>query len=165
VTNEPGTKRGFARRNDRCSMARALKVVGTRSALLLMREAFYGTTRFDDFARRVEITDAVAATRLKELVTAGLMVREPYQESGQRTRFEYRLTEMGQDLLPAALALRQWGDRYLSDPDGPPVAVEHAHCGSEVRVEVRCTSGHDVPWVELRARFNPRPPLDRADAG
>ena len=164
MTNEPGTKRG-TRRNDRCSIARALKVVGTRSALLLMREAFYGTTRFDDFARRVEITDAVAATRLKELVTAGLMVREPYQEAGQRTRYEYHLTEMGRDLLPTALALRQWGDRYLSDPDGPPVAIEHADCGAEVRVEVRCTSGHDVPWADMRARFIPRPPLDRAEAG
>jgi DNA-binding HxlR family transcriptional regulator len=99
---------GFERRSDRCSIARALDVVGTRSALLLMREAFYGTTRFDDFVRRVEIIEAVAATRLKELVAAGLMVRRPYQEAGQRTRFEYHLTELGRDLLPAAFALRQW---------------------------------------------------------
>ena len=165
MTNDPGTKRGFERRNDRCSMARALKVVGTRSALLLMREAFYGTTRFDDFARRVDITDAVAATRLKELVGAGLLVREPYQDPGQRTRFEYRLTEMGRDLLPTALALQQWGDRYLSPPEGPPTVVEHVDCGAEIKSEVRCAAGHDVPLTDVRARFVPRPSLDALKSG
>lgn len=138
---------------DRCSIGRALGVVGTRSAMLLMREAYYGTTRFDDFARRVGITEAVAATRLKELVAAGLLVREPYQEPGQRTRYEYLLTEMGRDLAPAALALMQWGDRYLSGPPGPPVAVHHAKCGADVSVEVRCAAGHEVPLDEISAGF------------
>src|ERR1700712_894943 len=64
----------------RCSIDKALGVVGTRSALLLMREAFYGTRRFDDFAHRVGITEAVAAARLKELVDTGLLDRAPYRE-------------------------------------------------------------------------------------
>jgi hypothetical protein len=57
------------------------------------------------------------------------------------------------------------GDRYLNDPDGPPVAVDHADCGAAVRVEVRCAVGHDVPWAEMRARYLPRPPLDVAEVG
>jgi DNA-binding HxlR family transcriptional regulator len=136
----------------RCSIGRALDVVGTRSAMLLMREAFYGTTRFDDFAQRVGITEAVAANRLKALVEAGLLTREPYREPGQRTRYEYVLTEMGRDLLPAALALMQWGDKYLSD-EGGPVLVTHAECGAPVQAEVRCAEGHPVELGELRARF------------
>src|SRR5713226_28091 len=95
----------------RCSMARALEVVSSRSALLILREAFYGTTRFDDFAARVGISEPVAAARLRELVDDGLLGREPYREPGQRTRLAYRLTEKGAELLPVLVALMQWGDR------------------------------------------------------
>jgi DNA-binding HxlR family transcriptional regulator len=137
----------------RCSIGRAMEVVGTRSAMLLMREAFYGTRRFDDFAGRVGITEAVAAKRLRELVDAGLLERTPYQEPGQRTRHEYRLTEMGRDLAPAALALMQWGDRYLAD-DGAPLTLRHADCGAVVEVQVRCTEGHEVPLGETRVEIN-----------
>ena len=138
---------------DRCSIGRAMEVVGTRSAMLLMREAFYGTRRFDDFAARVGITEAVAAKRLRELVEAGLLERTPYQEPGQRTRHEYQLTDMGRDLVPAALALMQWGDRYLSD-DGGPLALRHADCGGRVAVRVACERGHDVPLEELSVEAN-----------
>lgn len=70
---------------DRCSIARALSVVGTRSTMLILREAFYGTTRFDDFSRRVSITDASSAARLKELVDAGIFVKQPYRPTkGER---------------------------------------------------------------------------------
>jgi DNA-binding HxlR family transcriptional regulator len=135
----------------RCSVDRALGVVGTRSALLLMREAYYGTRRFDDFAARVGVTEAVASARLRELVEAGLLTREPYREPGQRTRHEYVLTEMGRDLAPAALALMQWGDHWLAGPEGPPLALSHAGCGAQVAVEVRCAAGHDVPLSEVAA--------------
>ena len=150
---------------DRCSIGRALDVVGTRSAMLLMREAYYGTTRFDDFAQRVGITEAVAATRLKELVAAGLLVREPYRDPGQRTRYEYRLTGMGRDLAPATFALMQWGDRYLSAPLGPPVDVRHTGCDAHVRVELRCADGHDVPLGEISARFAPQQALGPVEPG
>jgi len=134
---------------ERCSVDRALRVVGTRSAMLIMREAYYGTRKFDDFARRVGITEAVTATRLKQLCTAGLLRREPYREPGQRTRFDYQLTEMGRDLVPALLALMQWGDQYLSGPSGPPLAVRHTGCGADAQVRVTCAEGHDVRLSEL----------------
>lgn len=137
---------------ERCSVDRALGVIGTRSAMLIMREAYYGAHKFDEFARRVGITDAVAAARLKHLCTAGLLRREPYQEPGQRTRYEYHLTEMGRDLLPALLALMQWGDRYLSGPSGPPLALRHAECGTAAQVHVTCAEGHEVPLAELSVR-------------
>src|SRR5881227_2449525 len=95
---------------ERCSIARALDVVSTRSAFLILREAFYGTTRFDDFAERVGISEPVAAARLRELVDEGLLEREDYRDPGQRTRQRYKLTEKGEDLLPALAALMQWGD-------------------------------------------------------
>jgi len=132
-----------------CSIERALQVVGTRSAMLLMREAFYGTRRFDDFAERVGITEAVAAKRLKELVEAGLLVRVPYREPGQRTRHEYQLTQMGRDLVPVTLAFMEWGDRYLSDDRRGPLGLVHSECGAQAHVEVRCENGHRVPLHQL----------------
>src|ERR1700677_3249367 len=98
---------------DRCTIAKALDVVSTRSAFLILREAFYGTTRFDDFAQRARISEPVAATRLRELVDTGLLEREDYRDPGQRTRQRYRLTDKGADLFPALVALMDWGDRWL----------------------------------------------------
>jgi DNA-binding HxlR family transcriptional regulator len=135
-------------------MARALEVVSSRSALLILREAFYGTTRFDDFAERVGISEPVAATRLKELVDEDLLQREPYREPGQRTRMAYRLTEKGAELLPVLVSLMQWGDRWLA-PDGPPVVLRHRDCGETVRAELHCGAGHEVCADDLELATGP----------
>ncbi len=139
----------------RCSIGKAMEVVGTRSAMLLLREAFYGTTRFDDFAERVGITQAVAATRLKELTAAGLFEKRPYREAGQRTRHEYVLTEMGMDLLPAVLALMQWGDKYLQGRGAPLTVVEQA-TDEPVHVQVRGKTGAVTEPDQLLIRPTPR---------
>src|ERR1700722_8256910 len=140
-----------------CSIARALDVLSTRSALLILREAFYGTTRFDDFAERVGISEPVAAARLRELVEEGLLEREPYREPGQRTRLRYRLTEKGADLFPALVALMQWGDRWLA-PEGPPVALLHHDCGEPIHAELRCAAGHRTSVEELDLKALRPPP-------
>lgn len=129
-----------------CPIARALDLVGTRSALLLLREAFYGTTRFADFAERAGISEPVAAARLRELAEHGLIEREPYREPGQRTRMQYRLTRKGAELFPALAALMQWGDRWLG-PAG--VELRHHDCGQPVHAELRCAAGHRADAGEL----------------
>jgi DNA-binding HxlR family transcriptional regulator len=141
-----------------CPIDRTLRCVGTRSAMLLLREAFYGTTRFDDFVARVGVTEAVAATRLKELVEIGMLQRRPYREPGQRTRYEYVLTDAGTDFLPALLALMQWGDRYLSEASGPPLLLRHRDCGEPVSVHVECDAGHAVPLEEMELHSARRRP-------
>jgi DNA-binding HxlR family transcriptional regulator len=133
---------------ERCTIARALDEVPTRSAFLILREAFYGTTRFDDFAARVGISEPATAARLRELVDGGLLEREDYREPGQRTRQRYRLTEKGADLFPVLVALMQWGDRWL-DERGGPVELRHRDCGETVAVELRCAAGHAVEPGEL----------------
>ena len=104
---------------ERCTIAKAVDVLSTRSAMLILREAFYGTTRFDEFAERVGISEPVTAARLRELVDEGLLEREDYREPGQRTRQQYRLTEKGAELFPVLVALMQWGDRWLDERGGP----------------------------------------------
>ncbi len=135
-------------------MARALDVVSSRSALLILREAFYGTTRFDDFAERVGISEPVAAARLRELVDDGLLQREPYRLSGQRTRMAYRLTDKGAELLPVLVALMQWGDRWLQ-PTGAPVVLRHRECGDAVQVQLACEAGHQVSPADLELAVGP----------
>jgi DNA-binding HxlR family transcriptional regulator len=140
---------------DRCTIARALDVVSTRSAFLILREAFYGTARFDDFAERAQISEPVAAARLRELVEEGLLEREDYREPGQRTRQHYRLTEKGADLFPALAALMQWGNRWLDD-EGGPVELRHSEDGEHVEVELRCAAGHRVGPADLDLVMRPR---------
>lgn len=134
---------------ERCSIVRALDVVGTKTAMLIMRESMYGTTRFDGFARRVGVSDAVAAARLKALVAEGLLEKSPYQEPGQRTRFEYRLTEKGADLVPVLFGLMQWGDKYCQ-PTGKPLAMVSDKTGAPVQVTMSTPDGVEVPLDELR---------------
>jgi DNA-binding HxlR family transcriptional regulator len=137
-----------------CSLARALDVVSSKSALLILREAFYGTARFDDFAERVGVSEPVAAARLRELVDEGLLEREPYREPGQRTRMAYRLTDKGAELLPVLVALMQWGDRWLQ-PSGAPVLLRHSGCDEVVHAELRCAAGHPAPVEELDLTVGP----------
>ena len=131
---------------DRCPLDRTVQLIGNRTALLLLREVFYGASRFDSLVKRVGVTEAVAAQRLRELVEIGVLTKEPYREPGQRTRHAYVLTPSGHDLLPAVLALIQWGAAHTR---GGAPAVTHADCGEPVRVEVRCAAGHAVDEDDL----------------
>lgn len=143
------------RTGEACPIVRALDIVGTRSALLIIREAFYGTTRFDDFTARIEITEAVAAARLRDLTAAGLFVRVPYKEPGQRTRHEYRLTLMGRDLAPAIIGLYQWGGAHLSPGGRPPLALTHEACGTGVSATLVCECGDPVEPGDIRIIVSP----------
>ena len=134
-----------------CAIEKTMSVVGTKSAMLIMREAYYGTTRFDDFARRVGITKAATSARLAELVDIGLLRRQPYREPGQRSRDEYVLTDAGTDFMPVVWAMFQWGQRYL--PGRHRLRLTHLGCDADAEVEMRCTEGHLVPPDELGMRL------------
>lgn len=134
-----------------CAIEKTMAVVGTKSAMLIMREAYYGTTRFDDFASRVGITKAATSARLTELVDLGLLTRQPYQEPGQRSRDEYVLTQAGVDFMPVVWSMFQWGQRYL--PGRHRLRLTHLGCGADAEVEMRCTEGHSVPPDELGMRL------------
>jgi DNA-binding HxlR family transcriptional regulator len=108
---------------EHCGIRRALDVLGERWTLLVLREAFYGVTRFDDFARALKCGRGVLSARLKTLTDADVLEPHEYAEPGRRTRSEYRLTAKGRDLYPAILALSQWSDRWVPPPDGPVARV------------------------------------------
>jgi len=140
---------------ENCTLGRAMDILGQKWTILVLREVFVGIRRFEDLRVRTAIPRQQLANRLATLVEQGLLRRHPYQEPGARSRFEYRLTEKGFDLMPAIAALVAWGDRYLGDPDGPPIVFEHRDCGAAVRAELRCAHGHEVTGRQTITRPGP----------
>ena len=119
-------------------------IIGERWTFLVLREVFNGVRRFDDMQRRTQAPRQILSDRLARLVDRGLLRKVPYQEHGQRSRHEYRLTEAGLDLYPVLVALMQWGDRYAVGPAGPLALLTHRDCGERVRLELACAAGHKL---------------------
>lgn len=138
-----------------CSLARTLSVVGDRWTLLVLRESFLGTRRFDDFQERLGVTRHVLADRLKTLVAAGVLNKEAYQQ--RPLREEYRLSAKGLDLYPVIVSLVDWGDRYMSGPEGAPIQRTHKRCGKPMQGVLVCSEcgeplhGQDVTLSEAEA--------------
>jgi DNA-binding HxlR family transcriptional regulator len=140
---------------ENCTLGRAMEILGEKWTFIVLRELFMGLRRFDDLRVRTGIPRQVLTNRLAGLVDSGLLRREPYQEPGARAREEYRLTQAGLDLYPAIVALREWGDRYLGGPEGPPLLNAHRGCGELVHVSMRCEAGHEVTPREVEPRLGP----------
>ncbi len=132
-----------------CSVAQCLEVVGEWWSLLILRDAFLGIRRFDDFQARLGISRNVLNQRLCRLVEHGVLERVPYQE--HPPRHEYRLTDKGRDLWLVVAALRQWGDKWAA-PDGPPLDVIHTACGHVTDAVPTCSQcGEPLEAGALRA--------------
>jgi DNA-binding HxlR family transcriptional regulator len=119
-----------------CSVAAALEILGEWWTLLVLRDAFLGVRRFEDFQRRLGIARNVLATRLQTLVAHGVLERRRYQERPER--YEYRLTDKGLDLYPVLLSLMEWGDRWAGPAAGPPLVVVHRGCGHQSAPRLVC---------------------------
>lgn len=136
-------------RLENCSIAMAMELIGTRSSMVILREALYGTTRFDDFARRTRITDAIIAKRLKQLTDIGLFTKHPYREPGKRVRDEYLLTDKGKELLSTVFALMQWGNKHLQGEGGGPLRLVERGTGEPVVIGPHTESGREVDIDDL----------------
>jgi DNA-binding HxlR family transcriptional regulator len=128
--------------NQKCSVARALEVLGERWTLLILRDAFMGTRRFDDFQRSLGIARNVLTARLGLLVDEGLLERREYL--ARPARYEYRLTEKGVDLWPVLFTLMRYGDKHLEPGGERPTVVQHRTCGALVDDHMYCPKC-DVP--------------------
>ena len=129
---------------DNCTVGRTMTILGEKWTFVVLREVFNGVRRFEDIRRHSGIPRQVLSNRLAVLVEQDILRREPYQDPGERARHEYRLTEKGFDLYPVLVAVADWGDRYLVDPEGPPVEFIHRECGSPVHSVLECGKGHRV---------------------
>ncbi|KDP84896.1 winged helix-turn-helix transcriptional regulator [Cupriavidus basilensis] len=112
-----------------CPIARSMSVLGERWAILLLREAFYGSTRFDEFQRHLGIAPNILSARLKSLVEHGMLERLPAPDSA---RHVYHLTEKSRDFFPAFVALKAWADRWMNDACGPHTVLQDKRTGAAI---------------------------------
>ncbi|MGR7003413.1 winged helix-turn-helix transcriptional regulator [Yinghuangia aomiensis] len=129
-----------------CSIARAVDLLGDWWTPLVLREAVFGSRRFEEFQRNLGIGRNVLAQRLNRLVDEGLMDRVPYQD--RPLRHEYVLTAKGRDFFPVLAAIIAWGDTWLADDEGAPVVLRHRPCGHETHAQVVCAECGDALRVE-----------------
>ena len=133
-----------------CSVAGTLELIGERWTLLIVRDAFMGARRFEEFQRRTGVARNVLAARLNLLVEEGILRKVAYQE--HPPRYEYRLTRKGVDLWPVIVSLLQWGDRYVY-PGRAPVLLVHKKCGGAVSDHRTCeTCGARLSAWDVEAR-------------
>jgi DNA-binding HxlR family transcriptional regulator len=149
--------------NQNCSIARTLELVGERWTMLVLREAFLGRRRFDEYAEHLGVARNVLSARLAHLVAEGVLAKVRYQERPER--FEYRLAAKGRDLWPVLFALLRYGDAYYA-PAGPPMQLSHRGCGGELtdrRTCARC--GAEVEPADVEAHPGPGAFTEAAAAG
>jgi DNA-binding HxlR family transcriptional regulator len=148
----------------RCSIGRALEVVGDRWSLLILREALQGATRFSDFRERLHVASDVLTHRLGTLVDGGVLDKQPYQEAGSRARMAYRLTPAGRELMVVFGALQQWGDQNCPHPDGPLVRRVSKTNGQALRVAFVDEAGREARLedIDLGAPVEAASPLPMA---
>lgn len=123
-----------------CSLAKSLEIVGEWWTLLILRDAFMGVSRFDDFQRSLKIARNVLANRLDTLVREGIFEQHPYDE--RRGRHDYVLTAKGRALWPVLVTLRQWGDQWVIGKGAEPALMEHRGphgCGRRTTAELVCS--------------------------
>jgi len=137
-----------------CSVARALSVVGERWTMLIIRDAFLGTRRFDQFQSNLGITRHRLSERLGKLVDQGVLVKVPYQE--RPLRHEYRLTRKGLGLYPILMSLARWGDDWMDKGEGAPLEYVHRTCGKPTRPVLACNEcGEPLRPEEVTPRLGP----------
>ena len=120
----------------RCSLARALELIGDWWSPLIVRDLFLGVVRFDDLVEDLGISRNLLTRRLNALRKSGIVERHAYQR--RPLRHEYRLSEAGRDLVPAILALTAWGDRWARPREGSPMLFVHKTCGAHFEPQVTC---------------------------
>jgi DNA-binding HxlR family transcriptional regulator len=139
----------------RCPIARSLDVLGDPWTLLVVRESFFGATRFEDFRRTLGIPRATLSARLSTLVEHGVLERVVDPDTPSRPR--YGLTPKGRDLGPVMVSLLQWGDRW-SGLDDRPVTLLDLDAGEPIDpVYVDRRSGAPLQDLRIGRRINPAP--------
>lgn len=135
-----------------CSVARTWSVIGERWTMMILRECFRGHRRFEHFQQKFGLARNVLADRLQKLTDDGILERRRYQTRPER--YEYHLTQKGEDLYPVMLGLMQWGDRYKNTT--PPVRLVHRACGHDPLATMKCAHcGEQFTRRDLMAEFEP----------
>jgi DNA-binding HxlR family transcriptional regulator len=138
---------------DNCAVEKTMTVIGDKKTLLVLREAFIGTRRFDQIRANTGLARNILSDRLNTLVANGVLRRVLYQERPER--YEYRLTRKGVDLYPVLISLMEWGSRY-GELEQPSIVLEHKGCGAIMMPHLACPEcGEPVTAHDVRALPGP----------
>ncbi len=148
----------LARLDIACGLPTAIEAIGERWSFLILRGAFNGIRHFEDFQESLGIARNILSDRLTRLSAHGILERRPCADD--RRRVEYRLTEKGAGLLPALIALRQWGERWGTGAPSNPILTDRRDGLPVAEVRVHAADGRPLDWGELRWAWR-----DAADAG
>jgi DNA-binding HxlR family transcriptional regulator len=130
-----------------CGLPSALEVMGERWSFMILRAAFNGLVHFEEFSSELGIARNILSNRLAKLVEHGVLERVPCEDD--RRKVEYRMTSKGSDLLPAMLALRQWGEKYTMDVPSNPMLVDKRDGQPIGHIGIRAHDGRDIGWHDL----------------
>jgi DNA-binding HxlR family transcriptional regulator len=145
-----------------CPIAQTVDLLGDWWTPLVLREAFYGIKRFDEFQSALGIARNTLTERLNRLVTEGLMEKVPYHH--EPVRHEYLLTDKGKDFFPVLAAIAAWGDRWIYEDGATPITMHHKSCGHDVRAEVVCSDcGEPLESPDVRFKMGPGYPAKLAE--
>ncbi len=134
-----------------CSLAQTLSIIGEHWTMLIIRDAFFGLRRFDQFQKSLGIARNVLSDRLKKLVTAGVL--EKTDGPGHQ---EYRLTQKGLALQPIMIAMTDWGDTYMPHPDGKRLWFVDRKDGQPIQpVGIHAADGRRLQPKEIKAKAGP----------
>jgi len=131
-----------------CGLPQALEVMGERWSFMILRAAFNGVRHFEEFLTEIGIARNILSNRLAKLVGNGILQRQACAHD--RRKIEYCLTEKGFDLLPALIALRQWGEKYTMETPSNPVLVDSRDWLPIAPVGLRAHDGRDLTYFDLR---------------
>lgn len=120
-----------------CSVANTVEVVNNFWTVLILRDAFLGIRRFDQFVESLGIARNTLTSRLEQLIGAGMLQAEPYQDNP--IRYEYRLTEKGKDLFDVLMTLWAYGEKWDPPSDPDHQRVMHIDCGHEAIAVSHCS--------------------------
>lgn len=145
---------------DQCSIARAGELIGDGWTLMLLRELFWRSTRYEQLAENTGMASNVLAQRLRKLVDNGIVTKTVVENDARR--FDYTLTPKGLDLFPVVMAVMAWGDRWSSGDAGPLIDLHHKVCGQKTRPGTVCSAcgeplAHDTIHAEVSAAYTPPP--------
>jgi len=125
-----------------CSVSRTVAIIGDRWTLLLLRDCFNGSKRFEEFQGSLGISRTIVKDRLVLLVKEGVLAKVPY--GPKKSRHEYRLTKKGLGLYPILMSIFRWGDEYYFQKMGPPLYFRHKNCGKEFHSELVCSECGEI---------------------
>lgn len=135
-----------------CPIMKAIKEIGDKWTLLILRECFLGFKRFDDFQTNLKISKSVLSAKLNKMIALELLEKRSYKNEGERTRYEYLLTQKGKDLMKIILSFMEWGNEYLVKDGELTLKIVEKNQKNDIEIAILNQSNERLKYRELEMK-------------